>query len=81
MVQGAIDAGFKFVGKVNDTITISIRPSGNQLEQFTILAEFPFDSTRKRMSFIIKENSTNIIYLMTKGADNIMLPRTMLDLK
>jgi magnesium-transporting ATPase (P-type) len=35
--------------------------------------EFPFDSTRKRMSLIIKHAGK--YFLMTKGADSIMLPR------
>ena len=38
-----------------------------------MLAEFPFDSTRKRMSLIIKYG--DVIYLMSKGADSIILPR------
>lgn len=35
--------------------------------------EFPFDSSRKRMSLIVEHN--NKFYIMTKGADSIMLPR------
>jgi len=37
------------------------------------LAEFPFDSTRKRMSLIVRIKGH--IILMSKGADSIMLPR------
>jgi Ca2+-transporting ATPase len=37
------------------------------------LAEFPFDSDRKRMSVIVKHKDKH--FLMTKGADNVMLPR------
>ena len=44
-----------------------------QDEVYEILAEFPFDSTRKRMSLIVRYGSQ--IILMTKGADSIMLPR------
>ena len=44
-------------------------------EKYFVLAEFPFDSTRKRMSLIVKEEVTGKIYLMTKGADSIMLTR------
>jgi len=50
----------------------------NKNEKYNILAEFPFDSTRKRMSLIVKEDKSGKIYLMTKGADSIMLPRTNL---
>jgi magnesium-transporting ATPase (P-type) len=45
-------------------------------EKYMTLAEFPFDSTRKRMSLIVKEEKSNKILLMTKGADSIMIPRT-----
>lgn len=42
-------------------------------EKYKILAEFPFDSTRKRMSLIVEFEG--LIILMTKGADSIVLPR------
>ena len=42
-------------------------------EKYEVVAEFPFDSTRKRMSLIIFFN--NKYYIMTKGADSIMIPR------
>lgn len=42
-------------------------------ELYEIKAEFPFDSTRKRMSLIVKHDNKYI--LMTKGADSIVLPR------
>lgn len=42
-------------------------------ETYQILAEFPFDSTRKRMSLIVKFGDE--IWLMCKGADSIILPR------
>jgi magnesium-transporting ATPase (P-type) len=42
-------------------------------EKYKILAEFPFDSDRKRMSLIVEYEG--MIILMTKGADSIVLPR------
>ena len=44
-----------------------------------MMVEFPFDSTRKRMSLIVKALNTGKYYLMTKGADSIMMPRVQLD--
>ena len=38
------------------------------------MAEFPFDSTRKRMSLVIQTENMNYC-LMSKGADSILLPR------
>ncbi len=40
-------------------------------------AEFPFDSTRKRMSLVVEFEGQYI--LMTKGADSIVLPRCRFD--
>jgi phospholipid-translocating ATPase len=37
-------------------------------------AEFPFDSTRKRMSLIVRDESENFI-LLCKGADTVMYDR------
>jgi P-type Ca2+ transporter type 2C len=42
-------------------------------EMYDILAEFPFDSDRKRMSRIVKFKDQH--FLLTKGADNVMIPR------
>jgi magnesium-transporting ATPase (P-type) len=39
------------------------------------LAEFPFDSDRKRMSLIVRHKQEDKIYLLSKGADSIMIPR------
>lgn len=40
---------------------------------WNLVVEIPFDSTRKRMSVIVK-NEDNKVFVMTKGADNIILP-------
>jgi magnesium-transporting ATPase (P-type) len=45
------------------------------------LVEFPFDSTRKRMSTLVRDEQTKQIWLMSKGADTIMLPRISIDPK
>jgi magnesium-transporting ATPase (P-type) len=42
------------------------------------LAEFPFDSTRKRMTLLVKFNSKYLV--LTKGADSIMMPRLTIDI-
>ena len=52
LVQGSVDVGFKFVEKTSDTIKIEIEYL-KRFENYTVLAEFPFDSTRKRMSLIV----------------------------
>ncbi len=44
-------------------------------ENYETLVEFPFDSTRKRMSLIVRNLQTKKLFLMSKGADSIMIPR------
>ena len=44
-------------------------------ETYKILAEFPFDSTRKCMSVLLKDEQSEKYYLYTKGADNVMLEK------
>ena len=48
-----------------------------QMNHYEINAEFPFDSDRKRMTIVVTHDGRHII--MTKGADNIMLPRLKLE--
>lgn len=77
LVQGSEFCGFKFIEKTSEYIKIEIEYL-KKAEKYFVLAEFPFDSTRKRMSLIVKEELSGNLYLMTKGADSIMLPRTTL---
>lgn len=44
-------------------------------EIYEILQEFPFDSDRKRMSVIIRKKNDKQIFLLSKGADQVMFPR------
>jgi magnesium-transporting ATPase (P-type) len=44
-----------------------------KIEKYELCMEFPFDSTRKRMTLIVRYNGVYI--LMCKGADSIILPR------
>lgn len=38
------------------------------------LADIEFDSTRKRMSTIVREEDTGRILMLTKGADSAIIP-------
>ncbi len=67
--------GFEFVKRTSETIEII-----NYNRVYTIwdlILELPFDSTRKRMSVIvkIKDSKDTNYYLYTKGADTAMLPK------
>ncbi|MFO0118382.1 MAG: hypothetical protein ACK521_12495 [bacterium] len=48
----------------------------NSKEDYEILAEMPFDSTRKRMSLLVRFQGK--ILMMSKGADSILIPRCSL---
>lgn len=64
--------GLELVERKAKELTVKF-PGDEGIKVYETLAEFPFDSTRKRMSLIVKED--NKYYLMTKGADSIMQPR------
>ena len=53
-------------------MTIKNLVSGKE-EVYELCMEFPFDSTRKRMTLVVRYNGVYI--LMCKGADSIILPR------
>jgi len=76
LIQGAKQVGFTLIDKNTTTMTIKNEHTGRD-DVYEILAEFPFDSTRKRMSLIVKFG--NEIIHLCKGADNIMLPRINFD--
>lgn len=44
-------------------------------EHYTIIKEFPFDSTRKRMSVVVEDQHRRR-FMITKGAPDILIPRT-----
>ena len=80
LVDGSDKAGFHFVERTSTTVTIEVDWDKEQPRQtYEIMVEFPFDSTRKRMSNLVRDLQTNEIFLMTKGADNIMIPRLQLE--
>ncbi len=43
-------------------------------ECFKLIAEFPFDSDRRRMSILVKDEE-GLYILFTKGADSVMFNR------
>lgn len=49
-------------------------------EKFKIIKEIPFDSDRKRMSVIVEDENGKRL-LITKGAPDVLLPRTSFQLK
>lgn len=58
---------------------MTLQIQGKEPEKWYTLIEFPFDSTRKRMSLIVKNAKTSECLLLTKGADSTMLSRIRQD--
>lgn len=54
--------------------TLTIDTQGTE-ERYIKLAEFPFDSTRKCMSVIVRDCVNKAVTIYTKGADNVMLEK------
>lgn len=65
--------GFDFYNKTSETIEVKNYKGENQI--WELVLELPFDSTRKRMSVIVKRKDLNDseYYVFCKGADTAML--------
>lgn len=71
LVAAARDIGFPFVGKTNNSIDIEVM---GILETYKPLRVLEFNSTRKRMSVVVRNPSGQIV-LYTKGADSVIYER------
>ena len=71
LVAAARDVGFPFVGKTKDSIDIEVM---GQSERYIPLKMLEFNSTRKRMSVIVRCPDGRII-LYCKGADSVIYER------
>ena len=71
LVAAARDVGFPFVGKSKDAIDIEVM---GQPERYTLLKTLEFNSTRKRMSVIVRTPDGRIV-LYCKGADSVVYER------
>lgn len=70
LVNASKDMGVKLTERTKSHIEIL---EGGVRKEYEILAEFPFNSDRKRMSVIFENNGK--YYLYCKGADSIMASR------
>ncbi|KAJ2701118.1 hypothetical protein H4R19_005430, partial [Coemansia spiralis] len=73
LVRAAKNLGYTFLGRIKGTLYVDVR--GEQ-RQYEVLDTIEFDSTRKRMSTVLRRPAPhNDIVLFTKGADNVMIER------
>lgn len=65
--------GFDFTKKTSETIEVKSYKGENQI--WELVLELPFDSTRKRMSVIVKRRDlkNSDYFVFCKGADTAML--------
>ena len=71
LVGAARDAGFPFINRSNTAIDMEVM---GQAEKYIPLRVLEFNSTRKRMSVIVR-NPEGRIVLYTKGADSVIYAR------
>lgn len=72
LVSTARDLGFAFLGRDSNRLFVDIK---GERKEFQLLNTLEFNSTRKRMSVIIKPADTDRIVLLCKGADSIIYER------
>ncbi|KAF9481771.1 phospholipid-translocating P-type ATPase [Pholiota conissans] len=75
LVSAAREAGFPFLGKSKDTLEIEVM---GQSEKYTFLKMLEFNSTRKRMSVVLRCPDGRLI-LYCKGADSVIYERLSKD--
>ncbi|OCH91758.1 phospholipid-transporting ATPase 1 [Obba rivulosa] len=75
LVAAARDVGFPFVQKSKDNIDIEVM---GQPERYVTLQMLEFNSTRKRMSVIVR-NPQGQLVLYCKGADSVIYQRLAAD--
>ena len=56
---------------------ITIKDTAGNIEEFEVLANFPFSSDTKRMGIILKNKTHGHIIFYLKGAENVMMKRVM----
>ncbi|CAL1705702.1 unnamed protein product [Somion occarium] len=76
LVQAAADVKFVFRGREREILTLTT-PFSEKPERYELLNVLEFNSTRKRMSVIVRkqDEEPSRILLLTKGADNVIFER------
>jgi phospholipid-translocating ATPase len=72
LVQAAADVGFVFRGRDRETLRLQT-PFVDHVEEYELLNVLEFNSTRKRMSVIVRklDEQESRIFLLCKGADSV----------
>lgn len=73
LVKAAHLYGYKLLSRSPDKVTLYIPGEGEVT--YEILHVLPFDSSRKRMSIVVRRQDDSSIVLYCKGADSAVLPK------
>ncbi|KAL0077663.1 hypothetical protein F4703DRAFT_1880396 [Phycomyces blakesleeanus] len=76
LVGTARDLGFVFLGRESNILSIDVM---GELQTFELLNVLEFNSTRKRMSVILRPTDSDKIVLLCKGADSVIIERLCTD--
>lgn len=76
LVQAAADVGYVFLGRDKETLSLRT-PGSDHPERYELLTVLEFTSARKRMSVILRklDEQDGRIFLLSKGADNVIFER------
>ncbi|XP_078368991.1 phospholipid-transporting ATPase VD-like [Oculina patagonica] len=73
LVKAAHLYGYKLLSRSPDKVTLYIPGEGEVT--YELLHVLPFDSSRKRMSIVVRRQDDSSIVLYCKGADSAVLPK------
>ena len=71
LVKFAESVNMRLVGRTDKEI--KIKDAVDHIEEFEVLANFPFSSDTKRMGIVLKNKEHNHIIYYLKGAENVMM--------
>lgn len=77
LVQAAADVGFVFCGRDKETLSLRTPSTTPDVEKYELLNILEFTSARKRMSVVLRKlgGEDGRLFLLTKGADNVIFER------
>ncbi|PNH05393.1 Phospholipid-transporting ATPase 3 [Tetrabaena socialis] len=76
LVVAAKVFGFFFFKRTNTTVVVRERTARGEVDvEYEVLNVLEFNSTRKRMSVVVKEKANEKIIIFTKGADTVIYER------
>ena len=73
LVTTAKDLGVAFLKRITQKEVLLLDMHSLESYKFEMLQTIEFTSERKRMTVIVREAKSGLIYVLSKGADSVML--------